>query len=385
MKIIRPIIITDEMLTASNVPEDDYAEFVMGTTYADGDNVIVSTGVEVITLDVAPTPAAWGVGATITGALSGETAVIISQLTSLTYEIRERTGAFTLGEILSDGTNSGDQGAAFPTVAAATDGIHKIYESLVDSNVGNYPPNDVQETVPKWLEISATNRWKAFDEKVGSQTSQAASITYTIEPGVIVDSFAFLNMIAGTIQVVSTDPVDGEVYNETISMLSTVITGGSGIYDWYTYFFSTNFFLTDVVRFDLPPYLNAVLTITITLADGIALCGGIVLGVQTFLGNTQYSPSIGIRDYSVKQADQFGVQTIVKRAFAKIMTADLTVETASISDVQNILASYRAELIVWVGDDNIPALIVYGFYKDFNIVISYPAYAICSLDVEGLT
>jgi hypothetical protein len=310
LKTIRPITITDAMLTASNVPETDgtAGEWGVGVSYTDGD-----------------------------------------------------------------------------TVRVTTTGVHKVYEALVDVTGGDSPEDDVLNAVPKWLEISSTNRWKAFDEKVGSQTSQATSITYTIEPGVIVDSFAFLNMTCATIQVVSTDPIEGEVYNETISMLSTEITGVSGIYDWYTYFFSSNSVITDVVRFNLPPYSAAVLTITITLADGIALCGGIILGPQAFLGNTQYSPSIGIRDYSVKQTDQFGNQTLVKRSFAKIMTADMTVETASISDVQNILASYRAELIVYVGDDNTPALIVYGFYKDFNIVISYPAYAICSLDVEGIT
>ncbi len=310
MKIIRPIIITDAMVTASNVPETDgtAGEWGVGVPYTDGDTVRVTT----------------------------------------------------------------------------TD-VNKVYEALVDVTGGDSPEDDVLNAVPKWLEISATNRWKAFDEKVGSQTSQATSITYTIEPGVIVDSFAFLNMNASTVQVVSTDPIDGEVYNETIDMISTVITGESGIYDWYTYFFSTNFPLTDVVRFNLPPYLNTVLTITITLTGGTALCGGIILGVSTFLGNTQYSPSIGIRDYSVKQADQFGIQTLVQRSFAKIMTADILIESASISDVQNILASYRAELIVYVGADDIPALIVYGFYKDFNIVIGYPSFAICSIDIEGLT
>lgn len=384
MKIIRPIIITDAMLTASNVTEDEYEEFTMGSTYDDGESVIVTSGAELLTLDIAPGPADWAVGATITGSVSSETAIIVSRLTALTYEIVQRSAPFTLDEILSDGTNTADQGAAHPIVTSG-DGVHKIYESLSDGNVGNYPPVDVLETVPTWLEISATNRWKAFDERVGSQTSQAESITYEITPGAVIDSFAFLNMFCATIQVVSTDPVEGEVYNETISMVSTVINGVSGIYDWYTYFFTSGLLITDVVRFDLPPFPNAVLTITITFPSETPLCGGIILGISTFLGTTQYSPSIGIRDYSIKQADPFGVQTLVKRSFAKIMTVDILVESAAISDVQSILASYRAELIVYIGSDDIPALIVYGFYKDFNIIIGYPTFAICSIDIEGVT
>ena len=41
MKIIRPYSVTDTTLTASNVPETDYAAYAAGTTYALGDLVIV--------------------------------------------------------------------------------------------------------------------------------------------------------------------------------------------------------------------------------------------------------------------------------------------------------------------------------------------------------
>lgn len=40
MKIIRPIPITDAILAASNIPETDYAEWSLATTYAIGDRVI---------------------------------------------------------------------------------------------------------------------------------------------------------------------------------------------------------------------------------------------------------------------------------------------------------------------------------------------------------
>lgn len=43
MKIIRPTAITDAMLVSSDVPEDDYAAYNGGTTYALGANVISTT------------------------------------------------------------------------------------------------------------------------------------------------------------------------------------------------------------------------------------------------------------------------------------------------------------------------------------------------------
>jgi hypothetical protein len=310
MKIIRPITITDAMLTASNVAETDgdSGEWAVGTAYHDGD-----------------------------------------------------------------------------TVRVTTTGIHKIYECLTNVTGGSSPEVDVLAAVPKWLEVSATNRWKAFDTKVGSQASNATSITYTITPGVILDSIAFLNLDAATIRVVSTDPGEGVVFDQTTDLISTVITGVAGVYDWYTYFFSSEFRLTDIVIIDLPPYLNTVLTITITYTGGTAKVGGIVMGVLANLGDTQYSPSIGIHDYSIKEADVWGVYSITERAFSKKMSCDILIKSHSIADVQNLLSSYRSTLLVWIGSEDYSSTIIYGFYKDFSIVIGYPTFAICNIEIEGLT
>lgn len=74
---------------------------------------------ELMTLDVAPGGAGWSAGDTITGQSSSQTCVVVQVLTTLTYYVRNRSGAFTLGEVLSNGTATGDQGAAHPTFSSA--------------------------------------------------------------------------------------------------------------------------------------------------------------------------------------------------------------------------------------------------------------------------
>lgn len=74
---------------------------------------------ELMTLDVAPGGAGWAVGDTITGATSTKTCKIVEVLTTKTYTIKDRTGNFTLGEILSNGTAAADQGVANPTFTSA--------------------------------------------------------------------------------------------------------------------------------------------------------------------------------------------------------------------------------------------------------------------------
>lgn len=72
---------------------------------------------ELLTLDVAPSTA-WAVGDTITGATSASTCVIVEVLTTKTFNVKDRSAAFTLGEVLSNGTYTADQGTAYPTVAS---------------------------------------------------------------------------------------------------------------------------------------------------------------------------------------------------------------------------------------------------------------------------
>ena len=79
---------------------------------------------ELMTIDVAPS-SPWAVGATLTGATSHQTCVVVSNyLTDSVknpsanyYTIQYRTGEFTLGEVISDGTYPADQGATKPTFA----------------------------------------------------------------------------------------------------------------------------------------------------------------------------------------------------------------------------------------------------------------------------
>ena len=74
---------------------------------------------ETLTLDVAPGGAGWSAGETLTGASSTKTCIIVEKLTTKTYIIKNRTGAFTLGEIISNGADTADQGAAYPTFTSA--------------------------------------------------------------------------------------------------------------------------------------------------------------------------------------------------------------------------------------------------------------------------
>lgn len=258
---------------------------------------------------------------------------------------------------------------------------HRIYKSLQAGNIGHDPAAEADPANPVWWQdYSATNRWKMFDGVVGAQTTKADSVSVTLVPSALVDTVALLNVSAASAQVVVTDATDGVVYDQT-----QLLTSDSGITDWYGYFFSPIVRSYDVQFVDLPRYLGASIAITLTDTGQTVAVGECIAGLARLLGGTMYGAKIGIRDYSVKEQDAFGNFTILQRAYSRRGTFQLYVDAGFTSELETILAGYRATAVLWSGTDIHAATLIYGFYKDFDIDIAYPALSLCSLEIEGLT
>jgi hypothetical protein len=141
---------------------------------------------------------------------------------------------------------------------------------------------------------------------------------------------------------------------------------------------------TEAVALDITTLTDATLYITITKIGDTVYCGEIVIGNKYDIGTLLYAPTVGVVDYSVKTVDSFGNYTITERAYSSTATFDLMVRNTAIDSLFNKIAEIRATPVVWVGDDTYSSLIVFGFYKEFALVIPYKDYSTYSLDIEGL-
>lgn len=256
---------------------------------------------------------------------------------------------------------------------------HHYYKSLQNANTGHDPIAEPATPV-WWLDMGAVNRWAMFDTLVNSQTTNANSIAVVVTPAERVDSVILLNVSAATVDITMTDAVDGEVFSESYSM-----TSDSGIIDWYAYFFEPIIRKSDLSVTGMPPYINAAIAITLTDTGDTAACGECLIGLSRNIGVLVYGAKVGIRDYSVKTQDDFGNYTILERAFSKRGSFEIWVPEAITSELQILLAGYRATPIAYIGSDDIDATIIYGFYRDFEIDIAYRDYSVCSIEIEGLT
>ena len=254
---------------------------------------------------------------------------------------------------------------------------NSIYVSLQDANTGNAP--DTSPTF--WLRKSANNTYRMFDEFVNTQTTAASPLVIELKPREMINSLAFFNLGGVTdIRIVVKDAPGG-----TVVLDVTYNLDDTTIIDWYTYFFEPYDLRTDFVLQNIPPYPNAVITCTFTSATSVQV-GTVVFGNVYQIGKTQYGVTTGIRDYSTKNVNTFGITTFTQRAFSKRMEANVYINNADLRFIQKLLQDLRATPTVWIGSDaeGYDVLSVYGYYRDFNIEIPYPNNSFCRLEIEGL-
>lgn len=306
MKIIRPITVDDDVLTDTDIPENDHSVYSAVTTYALGDRVIGVTS-------------------------------------------------------------------------------HRIYESLQASNTNNPPPVLPATETDWWIDVGAVNLWKMFDGGVATQTIKAEGFTVELTPGRF-DSLALLNMQGSTYRVIVTSDYDtpGEVVYDT----GYISIEAAAIGDWYQYFYEPIINISDVALTDIPPYADGVLTVEVTAPASTAMLGMLIVGNYRDIGDMQVRPRVSIKDYSIKETDQFGNTTVQERSFSKKLSTEVAIANALIDETVRLLGTYRAIPVVWVGEPIFTSTIIFGFFVAFEFVIEHtesPPKSLYSLSIEGLT
>jgi hypothetical protein len=260
------------------------------------------------------------------------------------------------------------------TANGAATATHKIYSS-VHSQAGNDPTVD---DGTNWTEVSSTNRWKLFDVIVQEQTENAGGMEYVLQSPTVINSLALINVDTASVTVEVVDSVEGTVYDETFSLVSP-----SGIQDWYAYFFEPIVRDDRLAILDLPPYANADITVTFT-DTGTAKCGALIIGQFADLGFSQHGANYSIIDYSVKSTDSQGRVTITDGPYANKLDVDVVLNTSAFGVTRSTLTDLRTTPVVWVAEEDNRDSIVYGYYREFDIILSNPTTSRCSLEIEGL-
>jgi hypothetical protein len=253
-----------------------------------------------------------------------------------------------------------------------------LYRVIASPSTSDDPTVGVLADPPTWESLGAINQWAMFDGVVGTQTSRATPIDVTINTTSVTNAIALLNISAQELLITVTDSVDGEVYRKEMELADI------GVPDWWEYFFLPYDYIQDISFTDLPSYNNVDINVVLTLTGGTAKCGELIVGLARNIGTTQYGTTVGLLDYSKKTSDDFGNFIVQERSFSKRVDFDVIVETTDVSMLQKLFAQYRSTPLLWIGDSTIEATIIYGFYRNFAVVLSNPSLSALNITVEGL-
>jgi hypothetical protein len=218
-----------------------------------------------------------------------------------------------------------------------------------------------------------------FDGVIGDQTTANDSIA--VERLIVgrADSLALFNVTAAAAHVVMTSPTDGVVFDQTFSLVSF-----GGIVDWYDWLFEPVERVDRLVIESLPPYAGCTVAVTLADAGHVVGCGELLVGFSKHIGDTQWSPQLGIVDTSKKVRDDFGRASIAERPFYDLASFVLNVDADYVDQLKVELQGLRATPVLLIGDPGYASTAVYALIKSFQTTISYPSFSTCALDVEGL-
>ena len=349
-RFVRPITITDAMLTSSTVPETVVATYAGGTTYGAGDRAGLAP-VDGEAQLVYESLSAGNIGNPLP--VPPATSTAFWRYVASVYPVYSGAVTYGLGKIVSNITTN----------------VHELYESLAAGNLGN-----ALTDATKWLNLGATNRHKMFDEIAASQTVKSESIVAVIAPGQLVNSAVFSNLSGTSIRMQQS--VSG--YDRTIELNSHPVI------NWYGFFYDPLITRDDAAFMDIPPYATSSLTITITATGGTAGCGVCVLGQASYIGATQWGLSRGINDFSRIAEDQWGGLVLTPGNYSKQMTAEVYVPAGYESQAIHLLTGIRATPVMFVASEDYDSAVVYGVLgRNWSVPINnngQPA----RLDIRGL-
>ena len=350
-RFIKPIAITDAMLTSSTVQEEVAATYAGGTTYALGDKAGLAPSVVGAPQLVYQSLSAGNVGNPLP--VPPATSTAYWKYASSVYPAYSAAYTYALGGIASNITTN----------------VHELYESLAAGNIGN-----ALTDATKWLPLGVTNRWKMFDEIAASQTSNVGSLEVVLTPGTLINSAVFANLAGVSVRLQQS--VSG--YDRT------VLLNKHEVLDWYDWFYEPIITRDEAAFMDVPPYAASSLTVTIDGGIGTASCGVAVFGQASYIGTTQWGLSRGINDYSHITEDQWGGLVLTPGNYSKLMNVDVHVPAGYESQVVHLLTSIRATAVMFVASEEHDSAVVYGTLgRGWNVPFDI-AGGVARLEIRGL-
>jgi hypothetical protein len=263
---------------------------------------------------------------------------------------------------------------------------HKIYECTTASTGAPSPEVAVLRTDSKWIEVGSTNRWGMFDLYRNTTSTSTSPITFSLTPGVSVDSIAILGLVQVSSIVITATSVTGggQVFSKSFN------TSERSTFSWYEYFFGTFYTNSTVIAFDLPSqYTDLVITVVCSGYGTIGV-GAVVIGTSKYIGSLQNGASNEALNFSIIDRDSWGDAVLVPRRSIPKTVQTTYIDKSLLKEVHTTKDLLDAVPAVWSGlDDSLDhdyfhVMIILGFYRSFTFDLNNPIGVMCNIELEEI-
>lgn len=350
MRVIPPLAVTT--VTSSTIPEEVAATYAGGTTYAAG--------------DLAGAASTYGAAQTV-------------------WRSKQ---AGNIGHAQVEGDWWEDAGIVYPVFASGSScgvgGIvtdlanHDLYESLVVGNTGN-----ALSDVTKWKYIGKTNRYRMFDYTRNNKSTVPGEMTIVVTPGKRIDSIGLAGIQANSYSISVSSAAGGGVVYTASGSLNTrkVVT-------WYEHLTTAFTTQKSLVYFDIPPFSDCVVTLTLTATTGDVELAAFGVGKYEYLGAASLGGGDDVLNFSNVDRDIDGNAIMTVRRSIPKLNLTILCDKARVDIARRVRETLNGAPAFWYAIDD-PThgyfesmSLAPAFYRGFEINNDYPENALIQLEVE---
>ncbi len=370
-RITVPVQITNAHVTDSTVAEPSAGEtmFNLSSEYVAKDAVIdpvssleytSKTGARKIVTISHATPAvlAWVAHGFVDGQsvkLSNSGGTLPTGLTAGTTYYTVVSGPDTFGLSATPG------GAQIATSSAGS-GTHT---AIASPNVGNPLPISPIEENDYWIESGVSNRMAVFDMSRDTKAISASPQEYEFAPNVRGNALAIFGAVADLCEVECTS--SGQVvYSKSQAMRRRLS------YKWSEFFYEKFEQIPSFVMFDIPPFTNLQVKVTLTRAAGDVECGCIFFGNSYAIGKGRLGARSSFARSSKITIDEYGRTRFKRRRLVPVLRQDVTVPNELIPRVKDLRSRLDVLPALFTSledatDHRAELLTMLAFFEDWDI------------------
>ncbi|KPU83695.1 hypothetical protein JI58_07920 [Marinosulfonomonas sp. PRT-SC04] len=239
----------------------------------------------------------------------------------------------------------------------------------------------------EWFDAGPANRYAAFDLQFGADkyrvvetvTTNAGSITYTLEGLSQINGIALFGLAATNIRVVATVATTGDVLDVDYALQDATAYIGS----MWRWMFIPQSVERKYINLSVNIPQGSTVEITISHSTGTAQVGTIAMGAVVEFGTVTPGTSRTLRSRSIKKTEGL-LTSLLRRTPSAKVTYQIVLQDYEADPFWRVLDDLDGVGAVFSGPDNAPELSVYGFINTAQVTAVGVGISKVSMEVESL-